>query len=141
MIQDAFYGFLSAQAGITTLAGTRIFPLVIPQKVYSEATKQPCLVYSFDAKNRQKRFSGTDSLVASSVQVDCYATTYRQAQLLASAVRAVLLDYAGTWTGNTSPQVSHKVQKCFLENEIDLDDPEPGLYRVSQSWAIWYDEA
>lgn len=141
MIQDAFYGFMSAQGAITALTSTRIFPVVIPQKVYSDATKQPCLVYSFDAKNRQKRFSGTDSLVASSVQIDCYATTYRQAQLLASAVRSVLLDYAGTWIGNTSPQVSHKVQKCFLENEVDLDDPEPGLYRVSQSWAIWYDEA
>ncbi len=141
MIQDAFYAFMAAQTGITALTSTRIFPLVIPQKIYSDATKQPCLVYSFDSKNRQKRYSGTDSLVAGSVQIDCYATTYRQAQLLAQAVRAALLDYSGTWTGNTSPQVSHKVQKCFLENEIDLDDPEPGLYRVSQSWAIWYDEA
>lgn len=141
MIQDAFYAFLSSQGAITAITSTRIFPVVIPQKVYNESAKQPCLVYSFDSKERQRRYSGTDSLVASDVTIDCYATSYRQAQVLAAAVRSVLLDYSGTWTSNTSPQVSHKVQKCFLDDEIDLDDSEPGVYRVSQSWAIWYDEA
>lgn len=35
---------------------------------------------------------------------------------------------------------SVKVKDAFLVNEFDLDDPEPGLYRRSQSWRFWYVE-
>lgn len=141
MIEKALYNKLRLNGGVAALASTRIFPLVIPQKVYSEVTKMPCVVYQFEGKDRQATFSGTGSLIAGSVQVDCYATTYLLSKQLADAVRAALLDQSGLWTTNDSPQAVYTVQKIFIDREIDLDDPEPGLYRVSQQYSVWYDEA
>lgn len=141
MLQEGLYAYLAAQAGITTLTSTRIYPLVIPERVYTEATRNPCLVYSVDAKARQVRYAGTDTLVDATVTVDCYATSYASAQALAAAVRAALVDYTGTWTGNGSPQSATSVKHVFIETERDMMDPEPGLYRVSQIYTVWYDEA
>ena len=141
MIQEGLYATLSGDAGVSAIVGTRIYPLVIPQTVYSEATKRPCIVYSFDSKGRQIRFSGTDTLVEGRFTIDCYATTYSEAQDLAEAVRGVLVDYSGTMTSGSSPQTTNDVKKLFIESERDLMDIEPGLYRVMQEYKIWYDEA
>lgn len=141
MIQEALYSKLAGAAGVSALVASRIYPLVIPQTVYDEATKRPCIVYSTDGKARHIRFSGTDSLVAGRFTVDCYARTYSAVQQLAAAVRAALVDQRGTWTTSSSPQGSVSVQQVFIDNEFDLTDIEPGLYRVSQEYTIWYDEA
>ena len=141
MIQESLYSKLAGAAGVTSLASTRIYPLVIPQTVYTEATKKPCIVYSVSSKSRQVRYSGTDTLVSGSFSIDCYATTYTAVQSLAAAVRAALVDQVGTWTDSDSPVGSVSVQAVFIENEFDLMDEEPGLYRVSQEYTIWYDEA
>ena len=141
MIQEGLYTYLAADAGVSALVSSRIYPLVIPETVYTEATKKPCLVYSVDGKSRQVRYSGTDTLVAASVQIDCYARTYLASQQLAEAVRSAMVDYSGTWTGSSSPQTSNRVQSIFIQSEFDMLDPEPGLYRVSQQYTIWYDEA
>ena len=141
MIQESLYSKLAGAAGVTAIVSTRIYPLVIPQTVYSEATKQPCIVYSVDGKVRQVRFSGTDTLVTGSFTVDSYARSYQAVQALAAAVRTALVDQSGTWTDSDSPQDSVSVQKVFIESEFDLMDEDPGLYRVSQQYTIWYDEA
>lgn len=141
MIQEGLYAYLSQNAGVSALVSTRIYPIVIPEQAYADATRQPCIVYSFDGKERQVRFSGTDSLVAASVQIDCYARTYASAHAVALAVRTAMVDYSGIWTGTGSPQSSNDIKKVFIENEFDLMDIEPGLYRVSQTYTIWYDEA
>jgi|DEB0MinimDraft_3_1074331.scaffolds.fasta_scaffold76996_2 hypothetical protein len=141
MIEKALYNKLRLNAGVAALASTRIFPVVIPQKIYSEATKMPCVVYQFDGKDRQVTYGGTGGLVAGSAQIDSYATTYLASKQLAEAVRTAVLDQAGQWATNDSPQAVYTVQKVFIDREIDLDEPEPGLYRVSQQYSIWYDEA
>ena len=140
MIQEGLYATLAADAAVSALVGTRIYPLMIPQQVYTESTKQPCLVYTLDGRARQVRFAGTDTLVQGSLTVDCYARTYAAAQALADAVRALLEDYSGTMTGTGSPISTNVVKKIFIDNELELMDIEPGLYRVSQSYTIWYDE-
>ena len=140
MIQEGLYALLAADSAVSALVGPRIYPLVINAQDYTEATKQPCLVYSFDSKVRQVRYSGTDTLVQGFFTVDSYARTYAGAQALAAAVRDALIDYSGTMLGNGSPQSSNVVQKIYIESERDLMDPEPGLYRVMQQYTIWYDD-
>jgi hypothetical protein len=138
MISDSLYNYLSAQVSSVT---NRVYPLVIPQQVYDEATKQPCLVYTMDTDTRHVRFSGTDSLVRGSLQVDCYARTYKAAQTLAAAARTALVDYSGAMAAATSPVTSTNIQTIHLEGESNLMDEEPGLYRVLQRYVVWYDEA
>ncbi len=141
MISDSLYRHLSQDAGVAALVSTRIYPLVIPQQVYTEATKQPCLVYTLDTNARHVRFSGSDTLVRGILQVDCYSRSYSVAQDLAAEVRDALLDYSGAMQANTSPLTSVPVQTIHLESETNLMDEEPGLYRVLQRYVVWYDEA
>lgn len=139
MMQEGLFGYLTAQAGITALTGSRVYPLVIPQRSYDEVSRQPCLVYTV-SRERAVSFSGTNNLVSASVQLDSYARTYAEALTLAAAVRTALVDFSGTWTSTASPQGVTKVQRVFIRNEIELTDPEPGLYRVMQEYQVWYEE-
>lgn len=130
MLEEGLYSRLTSQViGI----GSRVYPLMIPQHVYDDATKNPCLVYQRSGAARVVKFCNTDELVHSSFQIDAYARSFAAARVLADGVRDALLDFTGTM-GTT------QVSKCLLDSELDLIDPEPGLYRVSQSWSIWYVE-
>lgn len=127
-LEASLFTFLTGAAGVTALVGTRVFPGVIPQ-----GAAQPAIVYAKRSRNRQQLFCGTDGLKQTRVDIDCYATSYRQSVLLANAVTAALEDFSGTM-GTT------RVPRIFLETEVDLSDLEPGLYRQSQSWAVWHRE-
>lgn len=131
MIDEGLFAHLSADAGVAALAGSRIYPLVIPQQSFREDSRQPCVVYSRDGAQRQKLFGGTSDMVSSAFTIDSYAPTLAAAQALADAVRVALLDFSGVMGATT-------VRAVFLENEFELADLEPGLYRVSQSWTIWH---
>jgi hypothetical protein len=113
-------------------APDRVYPLVIPQKKPGGAAQVPAVVYSVSATERQKLYCGTDGTVRTRLSLDSYATTYEEARALADAVRGVLEDFRGLLGGTL------EVQDATLETEIDLMDIEPGLYRVSQSWAVWH---
>jgi capsular polysaccharide biosynthesis protein len=131
MIAESLHAYLSGHAGVSVLVGSRVFPLMIPQHVYNEATKQPCLVYQLIGTTRDLTFCAVDQLVSGSYQIDAYARKYKQANELARAVRAALIDFSGLM-GDTH------VRRIMLDTEQDLLDPEPGLYRVSQTYTIWY---
>lgn len=118
------------------LAGppNRIYPVVIPQKVPRGAQVTPCVVYELRAVARQTAYCGTSGLVRSLMQLDSYAEDYNVAKQVAQAVREVLTDYRGLLGGTVD------VRAATLETEFDVQDFEPGLYRVSQSWAFWHVE-
>jgi hypothetical protein len=77
---------------------------------------------------------GTVGTVFAVQQIDSYGSSPEQARQVADAVRLVLSDYSGTIQG------ALRIKAATLQNEFDLDDPEPGLYRRSQSWGIWFVE-
>ena len=115
-------------------APDRIYPLVIPQKVPRGVQTVPCVVYQETAVERQLTYCGTSGLVRSRMALDIYATSYDQCKLLAAAVRNALQDFNGLLGGIVD------VRNAILETELELQDIEPGLYRVTQSWAFWHVE-
>lgn len=123
-------------ATATFLAGTpdRVFPQVIPQKVPGGAAQIPAVVYERRVVQRQVTYCGTSGLVRTTVSLDCYAASYDEAQDLAAAVRGALIDYSGLLGGIVD------VRAASLDTEFDVQDFEPGLYRVSQSWTFWHTE-
>jgi hypothetical protein len=135
MIQSALVARLESVSGVTSIAADRIYPLMIPQHVYSEATKQPCIVYTRTNVQRRPTFCTSVGLIATGFRVDSYARTYVQAVELAAAVKTALIDFTGSW-GSPAQTIS----RVMLDNEFDLLDPEPGLYRVSQTYTVWHIE-
>ncbi len=137
MIETDLPAFLAADAQIKARVVTgsfrRIFPLIIPQHAFDETAKQPCLVYRRSGATRQPLFCQTDKLIAASFQLDAYAREYIDAIQLGNAVRKALVDYSGAMGSTT-------VARVFLEFEADFEDPEPGLFHVSQTYTFWYFE-
>jgi len=132
MIQEALYAHLAADASVAALAGTRIYPLAIPQHVYNEASKLPCLVYQRVGGDQPIDTCGAPDYAGTSVRIDAYARNYGDAAALADAVRAALVNHTGLMG-------SVHVSRVNLEgNALDLLDVEPGLYRVSRTYSIWH---
>jgi len=132
-LQSSLYAFLSADAGIGALVSNRIFPLIIPDQEFDEASKRPCLVYSIAAMDQTKTFCGTIDLRRATVSSDCYARKYVDAVGLSTVVKDALADYVGTM-GDV------EVSAVSLENQFDLVDLEPGLFRVALSFFVWHAE-
>lgn len=127
---------ITATHTATWLAGTpnRVYPLVIPQKVPRGAAQTPCVVYETVGVDRQVSYCGTSGLIRTTMQLNCYAEDYGTAKSVAAAVRDVFGDFRGLLGGTVD------VRHAKLEAEFDIQDIEPGLYRVSQSWVIWHVE-
>ncbi len=127
--EEAFGTWLMAGA-IGTATSDRVWPLVIPQSLRQEQ-RLPCVVYTLVGRTREGRFCSTDALRQSQYQLDCLASTYLGAKQLAAVVEAALLDYRG-------PMGAFHVNHAFLRAELDLTEPDPGIYRVSQTWELWH---
>jgi hypothetical protein len=130
---------VAATATATYLAGLdgaqdRVYPLVIPQKKPGGAAQVPCCVTAVGSVDRQPLYCSTDGVVRSRMTLDFYAETFDEAKEMAEAARSVLLDFRGVLGGIAD------VRDMKLENETELVDMEPGLYRVSQQWAVWHAE-
>lgn len=111
----------------------RVYPLVIPQK--KPGVKQlPGVVYTRTAWAAGVSYCGTDELVMTTLRIDCYDVTYDGADELARAVRGALMDFRGNLGGTV------EVRTANLETEFDVQDFEPGLFRVTQSWNFWHVE-
>jgi len=125
--------FLKADAAIAALVGNRIYPLLIPHHVYNSVTQHPVIVFQRIGAQRTANYCGTERIVVASYQFDCYARRYETTLELAEAVRLALRDYVGL-IGDC------RIRLMRQETEIELLDPEPGLFRVSSDWSVWYIE-
>lgn len=126
MIQAAIYQHLITDAGVTSLVEQRVYPIVLPERC-----AQPSIAYQRTSVERGKTYCGTDALLNSAVQLDCYAKDYLTANQLASAVATSLIDFSGDMHGTPVNTIS-------LETELDLSDIEPGLFRISMTFSIWH---
>lgn len=142
MLHEALHAELAADSGVAALVATRIYPMLIPQKSFEDATRHGCVVFTRVGVGRLVRLCNggtTDGLVQSTVQIDSYAkrlTTTDGALAIAAAVRAALVDFRGELGGSGG----ELVKSITLDDEAELMDPEPGLYRISQRYTIWHVE-
>jgi hypothetical protein len=126
--------FLTAVPAVAAVVGDRVYPDIIPQHVYDEVTRSPCIVYQRLGATRSATYCGHDLLVAAAIQVDHYAQDFDAAVQLGDLTRQALRDYSGTMG-------TVRVRWCRLDSETHLVEPEPGLFRLSADWTIWYVEA
>lgn len=134
MVVDAIATRLLADAAIVALGvSDNIYPVVAKQ-----GTGQPFIVYVMDSAPRQVTTQGTNALVEGELEVNCYAKSYRTAKRVAAAVYDSLIDFSGSMAANTSPASSVQINAIHFSGENDLEDEDPGLYRVRQVYKIWY---
>lgn len=129
MIPADLRSLLLSLPGVSAAVGPRIYPLVIPKEQWDTVTQKPCLVYSGDGVTRTHTFCGPTKLVRDSIQIDVYTRDFDQTVDLKQKVLAVG-DFRGTIGGTD-------VDVIFIENESDIFDLEPGLFRSSIGLTVW----
>lgn len=136
MIEEGLVLHLSQDAGVSAIvvegSHKRIYPIVIPQKTAGRS-QLPCIVYSVTGENRTKTYCGTVKVIESIIAIDCYAKSLVEARRLSIAVRRAILDFRGVM-GNV------RVRDVTLTNSMTLNDMEPGLMRVADSYSIWHEQ-
>lgn len=106
---------LSGNSGITNLVNTRIYPLKLPQPPTYEA-----ISYQRISNTEQV---GTTALRESRWQINCWAETYGETQVLAAAVKAALEEFTDT---NQVP----RIKMSRVVNETDDYDDSAKVYRT-----------
>lgn len=118
--------FLLAQAGITTLVGTRIYPSWIPQS----QTTRPNITIDHYGSNHDYELGKAANWCSAQVQIDCWSSRLSEAKAVAEAIRTALQAYSGAWC-----------EVALLRRQFDLyeapkqADDEP-IYHVAQQWEI-----
>lgn len=108
--------------------GDALYPQFIPQ-----GREPPAAVYTVIDRTRQVTYGGTGKLVAAIVNVDVLARGYAESRALADAIKNALVDFKGDMAGT-------RVEGVFITADQDTSDLEPGFFRVTLTFNIWYEE-
>lgn len=101
-----------------TDAQDRVYPQIAPDNV-----ERPYIVYQRVTQNVENVLSGRTGLTNTRLQVDVYASTYAQAQQIATVV-------AGLMNGWALPNVQILAQ--------DIYESDVKLHRVMADYSIWH---
>jgi hypothetical protein len=126
VIEDALYSRLAQDSALSALIADRVYPVMAPQGVAA-----PYLVYLKVVEMASGTLCAQDPMVRDLFQFDSYAKTFKQALLIAKAMRASLIDFRGAMNDTY-------IASIRLDNEMHVLEPEPGLFRVSTSLFIWH---
>lgn len=85
-LESDIRAFLIADADVTAIVGTRIFPLRIPQ-----GQALPAIRYVVIASSSDHHLGGTSGSAETTIQFDCYSETYSEAIDLGNKVRTALV--------------------------------------------------
>ena len=124
-----------ADAAVTALMGTRLYPVHLPQ-----APEFPAGTYQTVAGIAGYTNDGADGLTEGRVQIDLYAKDYD----VLTACRKAVYDALNGWTGSAgSPPVTF--QGVFWINDgtksvPGLERAGPDLYRRTLEATIWFEE-
>lgn len=130
MVGDDLYTKLAADATLTDLVATRIYPDQAPTR----ATR-PYVVYRRELHETTYHMGGAIGPKVSRFALETYASSRRLAWQAAEAIRALLDGFRGTLGSATT------VRGTFFEDESDdaiapADASEQLTYRVTQDVAL-----
>ena len=126
-IEAVLYTRLSTFAGLTALVATRVYPLAAPQNVTA-----PYLTYRRVSAIRESAMGADANNVTARFQIDVWASSFASARNVAEQVRLAMQ----RWTNATGTTVDD----TFIENQIDLYDPEIDTFHIAVDIRTHYRE-
>ena len=103
MIVESLRTWLTAQAAVTAIIGTRAYPAQAPQRA-----ALPMIVFTRESEDKYPALDGTGGgtqLAAAEFDLECIAKTPAEASALAAAVVAAIKDYQGAMGDDTCEAV------------------------------------
>lgn len=129
-ISTGIYSKLSGTAGVTTLAGTRIYPDTAPP-----SAPLPYVIYRMQNHPGTYHMGGVSDLEPVRVQIDSYAASDAGRDALGAAVRTAVDGASGTWDDVT-------VEFVFVEASLNTHEwvgggDETPVWRNVLDVVIW----
>ena len=118
--------YMGTRTAITDIVGSRIYAQKLPQ-----AATFPSLVYNRVSTQRTYSHSGDSNMTSPRIQYSCFAETYEEAKDLAEQIVSEMSGFKGTAGSST-------IYSTFVDNELDLIDPESKLYFIPVDLMITY---
>lgn len=128
VVEQAVMARLEGSTSVTSLAGTRIYPLQFPQD-----PKFPALTVDLISNVRENAMTADPGFVTARMQVTAWAKTYAAASGLSEGVRSAVQRWSGTSTGVV-------VDEIFIENESAFYDDDTGHYAHPLDLIVHYRE-
>lgn len=129
MIDQNVYTFLSAQAGITSIVSTRIYPLILPS-----SPAYPAVTYRDEGHDPAESFTGSDELTRSDYFIDAWSSTPEGATTLETAIKTALKNHSGAFGGITILRSTiSTIQGMVYEDSVEA-------YRKTVLFTIWHQE-
>ena len=125
-IRQAIYSLLTNNAGVTALAGLRVFPIAPPQ-----GGIDPCVAYHRITEISDYTMDGDSGLLLSRFQIDAWAQRADVANQLGAAVYDCLSGFRGT-------QDTISIQAIFMVSARDDYDELAKMFRMSRDYEMWY---
>jgi hypothetical protein len=112
---------LKANVAVAAIAGTQIYPILIPQN-----TALPAVTIQRISGGQQNTLGGYNGMERPRIQVDCWATSYTTAKKLGAAIRLAM---------NSSSEF-----KAGCESDLDEYDDDSKTFQVSLDFYVWHQE-
>jgi len=130
-LEESLTALLLADAGVAALVATRVTWLTRPQ-----ASALPAIVLQLISGIPVDSDEGDSGLVASRVQIDCWATSPLDAKKTIRAVKQLL-------SGKPAQHSGTEFQGIFTEDERDAVEETHGgqtVYRTGLDILIWHNQ-
>ncbi len=105
MIGKAIYSLLTADATVSGIVGTKVYPYLAVEDI-----AYPYIVYTEEALEPTDTKDGVSELDTVTVQIELYSETLTELNTLADAVRTELDRYSGSNSGLTIQSVHFQAQ-------------------------------
>jgi hypothetical protein len=129
-VEQALVYKLVNTAAVAALVSTRVHPLRLPDEATLPAVTYTQVSAPIEATHDE---ATTNALVHARYQVDAWATTYPACVALAKTIFDALHGFSGTVD-------SFIIQVCLRIEKRTNNDPETGLYWISQDFTVWFEE-
>lgn len=130
-LEEGLYTYLQSQAGVTSLVGTRIYPLLLQQ-----VETLPAVAYQRISTQRNASHGGPANASIARIQFDALAATMTQAQNVLAAIRSACDGVGGTLGGGAGVVVA----TMHADDEQTFYDEETRYKRATMDLIIYFYE-
>jgi hypothetical protein len=125
---------LVGNTSVTTMVGTRIYPLLAPK-----TAALPFITWRRSGISREHTLAGPMGVPNVSVEMQSFAATYEDVRQLADRVRVVLDGYGGTVN---NVEVKHVSLEQESDDFVQLAGGDlPPVYQVTQTFNVLWQES
>jgi len=131
-IESAVRALIVADTATNDLVSGRVYPYLRQQGAIF-----PAIVYELDTTEPEQGMGGYLSLTRATLTVNCIASTYSGAKILASNVRSALNGYTGTSDTIVISSLVHDNDTGSIEDSVIGNDR--GVSVINSEYVIWYE--